>query len=70
MISLGPTPEWSLPLPEPIAAPAGLRRFAFDLDGGPPNTKPDSLMLKLTAVADEEAIEVSFQVEPTAEGAE
>lgn len=59
----GPTPEWALPLPEPVAAPAGLQRFAFDLDGGPPNSKPDSLMLKLTAVADDEAIEVSFHID-------
>ena len=30
----GPTREWALPLPEPVAgAPAGLQRFAFELDG-------------------------------------
>src|SRR3984893_1666595 len=32
----GPTPDWGLPIPSPVAdAPAGLRRFAFDLDGLP-----------------------------------
>ena len=33
----GPTPDWALPLPEPVAgAPAGQQRFAFELDGLPP----------------------------------
>ena len=33
----GPTAQWALPLPEPVAgAPAGLQRFAFELDGLPP----------------------------------
>ena len=38
----GPTPQWALPLPEPVAgAPAGLQRFAFELDGLPPGEKAD-----------------------------
>ena len=34
--------DWALPLPEPVAgAPAGLQRFAFELDGLPPGAKPE-----------------------------
>jgi len=29
----GPTPQWALPVPEPVKdAPAGVRRFAFEID--------------------------------------
>ncbi len=39
----GPTPDWSLPLPEPEPSAAGndgaTRRFTFDLDGLPPGAK-------------------------------
>jgi DsbC/DsbD-like thiol-disulfide interchange protein len=60
----GPTAEWALPLPEPIAdAPPGLRRFAFELDGLPPDTKPDGATLRLTAVAGNQAIEVAFRLD-------
>jgi DsbC/DsbD-like thiol-disulfide interchange protein len=59
----GPTPEWTLPLPEPIAAEAGLRRFALDLTDVPSDPAPKGLMLKFTAVADEDAIEVSTPVD-------
>jgi DsbC/DsbD-like thiol-disulfide interchange protein len=55
----GPTPDWSLPLPEPISTQAGIRRFAFDLAGVPPDAKPQGSVLKFTAIADDEAIEVS-----------
>jgi DsbC/DsbD-like thiol-disulfide interchange protein len=56
----GPTAEWALPLPQEVpGAPPGLRRFAFDLDGYPPGTKPDGATLRLTAVAGGHAIEVS-----------
>jgi DsbC/DsbD-like thiol-disulfide interchange protein len=55
----GPTPDWALPLPElESSAPAGLRRFAFDLDGLPPGAKADGAMLTLTLVAGENAVEV------------
>jgi DsbC/DsbD-like thiol-disulfide interchange protein len=55
----GPDPGWALPLPQPIAgAPAGLQRFTFDLDGLPPGAKAEGALLKLTAVAGSEAIEV------------
>jgi len=56
----GPTPDWVLPVPEPVAgAPAGLRRFAFDLDGLPAGASADRVTLRFTAVADEAAIEVA-----------
>lgn len=58
----GPTPEWALPVPEQIAASTGTRRFAFNLDGAPPNAGLDHVMLKFTAVTAEEAIEVSAEV--------
>ena len=40
-------------------APAGLRRFAFDLDGLPPGASPKGATLRLTAATDEAAIEVT-----------
>ena len=60
----GPTADWALPLPSPVAgAPAGQQRFAFDLDGLPPNTRPDGATLTLTAVAGEQAIEVVYRLD-------
>jgi DsbC/DsbD-like thiol-disulfide interchange protein len=60
----GPTPEWALPLPKPTAgAPAGLRRFVFDLDGLPPGAKPNGATLRLTAVAGGEAVEAAFRLD-------
>ena len=60
----GPTAQWALPLPETISgAPAGLQRFAFELEGLPPNTKPDGATLRLTAVAGNQAIEVAFRLD-------
>jgi DsbC/DsbD-like thiol-disulfide interchange protein len=56
----GPTPDWALPIPSPVSdAPAGLRRFAFDLDGVPPGASPKGATLRLTAVSGEAAIEVT-----------
>jgi DsbC/DsbD-like thiol-disulfide interchange protein len=55
----GPSPDWALPLPHPLAgAPKGLQRFSFELDGLPPGAKPEGAAIKLTAVAGNEAIEV------------
>jgi DsbC/DsbD-like thiol-disulfide interchange protein len=55
----GPTSDWALPVPTAIGgAPAGLQRFAFDLDGGPPGAKYQGLPITLTAVAGKDAIEV------------
>jgi len=55
----GPTPDWALPLPEPVGAATGtMRRFTFDLDGLPSGVKAKGATLTLTAVAGENAIEV------------
>jgi DsbC/DsbD-like thiol-disulfide interchange protein len=55
----GPTPEWALPIPKPATgAPAGLRRFAFDLDGLPPGASAKGATVRLTLVSSDEAIEV------------
>lgn len=60
----GPTPDWALPLPSPVAQTnTGLRRFVFELDGLPPGTKPDGAVLTLTAVSEHEAIEVKTRLD-------
>ena len=60
----GPTPDWALPLPEPSsAAPAGVKRFTFALDGLPPGAKAEGATLTLTAVTGEAAIEVTYRLD-------
>jgi DsbC/DsbD-like thiol-disulfide interchange protein len=60
----GPTPDWALPLPEKVeGAPSGQQRFAFDLDGLPAGAKPEGAMLRLTAVAGEQAIEAAIRLD-------
>ena len=60
----GPTSDWALPLPEPVsAAPAGLRRFAFELDGLPPGAKADGAVLTFTLVAGDHALEVNAKLD-------
>jgi DsbC/DsbD-like thiol-disulfide interchange protein len=60
----GPTEQWALPLPEPVAgAPAGQQRFAFELDGLPPGESVRGALLKLTAVAGDKAIEAGFRLD-------
>ena len=59
----GPTPDWSLPLPEPIGNGSGTRRFAFDLEGLPPGAHPDGATLTFTVVSPDDAIEVVTQIE-------
>jgi DsbC/DsbD-like thiol-disulfide interchange protein len=59
----GPAPDWALPVPTPISQTGSLHRFAFDLDGLPPNMTPDGAMLTLTAVAGDQAIEVPFRLD-------
>src|ERR1700719_1842818 len=45
----GPTPDWGLPVPKLLEhGPPGVKRFAFDLDGVPPDTNPDGAALKFT----------------------
>jgi DsbC/DsbD-like thiol-disulfide interchange protein len=60
----GPTPDWALPLPEKVdGAPAGQQRFAFDLDGLPAGAKADGVMLRLTAVARDQAVEAAIRLD-------
>jgi DsbC/DsbD-like thiol-disulfide interchange protein len=60
----GPTPEWALPLPETAGPATGpTRRFTFDVDGLPPGAKAKGAMLTLTAVSDDEAIEVPARLD-------
>ena len=59
----GPTPDWALPVPARVADTAGVQRFAFELDGLPPDTKADGATLTLTAVAGNRAIEVAFRLD-------
>lgn len=55
----GPSPEWALPLPEPVNHDTGkTRRFTFDLDGLPPGAQAKGATLTLTAVSGDDAIEV------------
>jgi DsbC/DsbD-like thiol-disulfide interchange protein len=54
----GPTPDWSLPIPEPVEhSPAGVKRFSFELDGLPPGANPDGAALKLTLVGRDRSYE-------------
>jgi DsbC/DsbD-like thiol-disulfide interchange protein len=60
----GPAPDWALPLPKPVAdAPAGIRRFSFDLEGLPPGARADGAVLTLTAVAGGSAIEIKARLD-------
>jgi DsbC/DsbD-like thiol-disulfide interchange protein len=60
----GPTPDWALPVPEPIAgAPEGSQRFAFAIDGLPPGASAKGALLRLTAAAGDRAIEISFRLD-------
>jgi hypothetical protein len=44
-------------------APAGLKRFAFDLDGAPPGATYDSALITLTAAGQQGAIEVAIRLD-------
>jgi DsbC/DsbD-like thiol-disulfide interchange protein len=56
----GPTADWALPLPTAVgAAGAGVHRFAFDLDGAPPGARYEGALITVTAVAGDDAIEVT-----------
>ena len=60
----GPAADWALPVPAPVdGAPAGQQRFAFELEGLPPNTRPGGATLMLTAVSGGKAIEVSYRLD-------
>jgi len=60
----GPTPQWSLPLPEPVeSGSSGSRRFAFDVDGVPPGASIAGAAITLTLVAGGEAVEVTTHLD-------
>ncbi len=60
----GPTPQWALPIPAAIdGAPAGQRRFVFELDGAPAGASYGGAVITLTAVAGGEAIQVSSRLD-------
>jgi DsbC/DsbD-like thiol-disulfide interchange protein len=60
----GPTPEWALPVPEPVdGAAVGLHRFAFQLDGLPPGASADGAILRFTLVSGGNAIEVATHLD-------
>jgi DsbC/DsbD-like thiol-disulfide interchange protein len=60
----GPTPDWSLPVPELIEhSPPGIKRFAFELDGLPPGTNPDGAVLKLTLAARDRSYEFNVNLD-------
>jgi DsbC/DsbD-like thiol-disulfide interchange protein len=60
----GPTPDWSLPLPELKGSSNGpTRLFTFDLDGLPPDAKTQGVLLTLTAVSGDDAIEVPARLD-------
>jgi DsbC/DsbD-like thiol-disulfide interchange protein len=59
----GPTPDWSLPLPEQATADGAVRHFEFELEGVPPNAKAEGAALTLTAVSGDDAIEVTAHLD-------
>jgi DsbC/DsbD-like thiol-disulfide interchange protein len=59
----GPTPDWSLPLPEPAGTDGNVRRFTFDLDGMPPGADGKGATLTFTAVSGDDAIEVPIRLD-------
>jgi len=59
----GPTPDWSLPLPEPSGSDGEQRRFTFDLDGLPPGASAKDVTLTFTAVSGDDAIEVPIHLD-------
>jgi DsbC/DsbD-like thiol-disulfide interchange protein len=59
----GPTPDWSLPLPQQGAADGPVRHFELELDGLPPDAKAEGAALRLTAVSGDDAIEVTAHLD-------
>jgi DsbC/DsbD-like thiol-disulfide interchange protein len=59
----GPTPDWSLPLPQQGAADGMVRHFEFELEGLPPDAKAEGAALTLTAVSGDDAIEVTAHLD-------
>lgn len=60
----GPAPDWSLPVPRLLTTgPAGVKRFAFELEGLPPGVNPDGAALKLTLVGADHAYEFDVRLD-------
>ncbi len=59
----GPTPDWSLPLPQQGAAEGSVRHFEVELEGLPPGAKIEGAALTLTAVSGDDAIEVTAHLD-------
>jgi DsbC/DsbD-like thiol-disulfide interchange protein len=59
----GPTPDWSLPLPQQGATEGAVRQFEFELEGLPPGAKIEGAALTLTAVSGDDAIEVTAHLD-------
>jgi DsbC/DsbD-like thiol-disulfide interchange protein len=59
----GPTPDWSLPLPQQAPTDGAVRHFEFELEGLPPNAKAEGAALTLTAVSGDDAIEVTAHLD-------
>lgn len=60
----GPTPDWSLPMPEPDGpATAATRQFSFALDDLPPGAEVKGATLTITAVTADDAIEVPARLD-------
>jgi DsbC/DsbD-like thiol-disulfide interchange protein len=60
----GPTPDWALPVPEPVTgAPPGVQRFVFDIDGVPPGASAQGATIRLTAATADAAIEVTARLD-------
>ena len=64
LIVEGPTPDWSLPIPNLVEhSPPGVRRFAFELDGLPPGADPEGAALKFTLVGGDHSYEFNINLE-------
>ena len=60
----GPTPDWSLPVPELLNdSPPGVKRFAFELEGLPPGANPEGAALKLTLVGGDRSYEFNVNLD-------
>ena len=59
----GPTPDWSLPLPQQGAADGAVRHFEFELEGLPPDAKAEGAVVTLTAISGDDAIEVTTHLD-------
>lgn len=59
----GPTPDWSLPLPQQGSADGAVRHFEFELEGLPPDARAEGAVLTLTAISGDDAIEVTTHLD-------